>query len=307
MKTIVFSEDMFLLAELIGAGTRYGETSAIVIGDEDDARQAAGLGANVYFVSKRDDMILDSYVPTIVGLLEELKPEMFLVGATRNGRTIAGRVAAALDTVAITSTKTIDEENGKAVVTQLIYGGGATRSQKAKGATTVVLARHGFGAVPVGLPEGAINIAAFREPKVNITLRQVKTKKASNEGVLTAKVVVGVGSGFESLEQIALARELADALEGEIGYTRPVAEDGPLHIEEEPYIGVSGIQIKPDLYIAVGISGQTQHVVGVNESKVVACINKDENALMFRHSDYGIVGDLNEVLPALTKAVREAQ
>lgn len=92
-----------------------------------------------------------------------------------------------------------------------------------------------------------------------------------------------------------------------MGYTRPLIEGDPPIVPNEPYIGVSGIQIKPDLYLAVGISGQTQHIVGVNESKIVACINKDPNAPVFRHSDYGIVGDMNELLPALTRAVKKAR
>jgi len=119
-----------------------------------------------------------------------------------------------------------------------------------------------------------------------------------------APVVVGVGLGFNSGEDLKLAKELADALQGAIACTRPVAEDkGWLPVEN--YIGISGVKIKADLYIAVGISGQVQHLVGIREAKRIVAINKSKDAPIFKAADYGIVGDLYEVLPLLTEAIKK--
>ena len=115
-----------------------------------------------------------------------------------------------------------------------------------------------------------------------------------------AKVVVGVGRGLEREENLSLARDLAAAIGGEVGCSRPVAE-GEKWMPRETYIGVSGVMIKPELYIACGISGQVQHMAGVNQSRVIVAINKDKSAPIFKQCDYGIVGDLSVVLPALTK------
>ena len=304
MKTIVFSEDAGLCAELIGAGKVYGSVAAIVVGSAEEAKAAAAFGADVFWLN-REDPLLDNYISTISSLLKEERPRLFLVGATTTGKMVAGRVAASLRTVAVSNAKALKQVGDAIEATQMIYSGGAVRTQKANTGTLVALVRPGFAEPAEKVEPGTVTEVAVQNPPVRIALKEVKEKPATNDGILTAKTVVGVGGAFDTNEQINLARDLADALGGEMGYTRPLIEGNPPVVPNEPYIGVSGIQIKPDLYIAVGISGQTQHVVGVNESKVIVCVNKDGNAPMFRHSDYGIVGDLYEILPVVTKAIRD--
>jgi len=122
--------------------------------------------------------------------------------------------------------------------------------------------------------------------------------------VTQARVVVSAGRGFEKKEDLALARALADALGGELGATRPLTEE--LHwLPENLCIGLSGVQVKPDLFLAVGVSGQIQHVTGFRNAKVIAAVNKDEKAPIFEVSDLGIVGDLYEVVPRLLDAIRK--
>ncbi|MGE5422109.1 MAG: electron transfer flavoprotein subunit alpha/FixB family protein, partial [Ignavibacteriales bacterium] len=122
--------------------------------------------------------------------------------------------------------------------------------------------------------------------------------------VREAKVLVCVGRGIENESDLELARDLAAALGGEVACTRPLVEE--LHwLPEDTYIGLSGLQVKPDLYIGIGISGQIQHLTGIRESRVICAVNRDENAPIFKAADYGIVGDLYEVLPKLIKQVRK--
>lgn len=115
-----------------------------------------------------------------------------------------------------------------------------------------------------------------------------------------ARLVVSVGRGIGSQENIAIAKTLADAIGAEIACSRPVAENEKW-MEHERYVGISNLMLKPELYLAVGISGQIQHMVGANGAQTIVAINKDKNAPIFQFADYGIVGDLFKILPALTQ------
>ena len=120
-----------------------------------------------------------------------------------------------------------------------------------------------------------------------------------------AKIIVCVGRGVEKPEDIKLARELADVLGGEVGCSRPIAEELNW-LPEEFYLGISGKKVKPELYIGLGVSGQIQHVTGIRDSKVIFAVNRDENAPIFEAADYGIVGDLYQVVPKLIEELKLA-
>ena len=117
-----------------------------------------------------------------------------------------------------------------------------------------------------------------------------------------ARLVVSVGRGIGSKENIALAEQLCKAIGAELACSRPVAENEKW-MEHERYVGISNLMLKPELYLAVGISGQIQHMVGANASQTIFAINKDKNAPIFQYADYGIVGDAVKILPALTAAL----
>ncbi len=135
-----------------------------------------------------------------------------------------------------------------------------------------------------------------------MTERKVKEKEAKD--ISEARVVVCVGRGMEKKEDLALARQFAEVVGGSIGCTRPIAEE--LHwLPEELCIGLSGVQVKPDLYFGIGVSGQVQHVTGIRNAKVIAAINKDENAPIFKAADFGIVGDLYDVMPKLIAELKK--
>ena len=125
-------------------------------------------------------------------------------------------------------------------------------------------------------------------------------------GVLQdAEIIVSCGRGFKNKEDIKLIEELAEVLKGRtVGCSRPISADLKW-LSEDHWIGLSGHKVKPKLYIACGISGQIQHIAGMRDSGIIVAINKDPEALIFKSADYGIVGDLYEVLPKLTNAVKE--
>ncbi len=306
MKIFVFSENISWTAELIGNAKKIdsgAEISAVVIGASEDANLVSRMGVNqVCWLGEAGDCLVDDFVPTIAELIKEKAPELFLIGATVRGKAVAARVAARLGTTAIVNAKTISAD---CKVSHVVYGGGASRVETVKAGTLIATVTAGSAdAEKADKMEAPIVNIAFAAPTVSAKLIERKAKKVGSSDIMSAKKVVGVGRGFFTKEDLAYADELAEALGAAVGYSRPVTEVTPPIIEGEPYIGVSGIAIKPDLYLAVAVSGQTQHTAGVIDSKTILCINNDADAPMFKLSDYGIVGDYKEVIPALVAAIK---
>jgi electron transfer flavoprotein alpha subunit len=156
---------------------------------------------------------------------------------------------------------------------------------------------------------GAAAISAFTPTIEPVQIRTKPSERfrgaAQTVDLGSAQMIVGVGRGIKDPANIPIAQELATALGAELGASRPICDNGWLPMERQ--IGSSGQTISPKLYLAVGISGAIQHLVGIKGSQCVVAINKDPDAPIFEVADYGIVGDLMEVVPALTEAVKAAK
>jgi len=153
--------------------------------------------------------------------------------------------------------------------------------------------------------KGEVEEKEYKVESSNSSILKITEMKVDGVNVEDADIIVSCGRGFKSKEDLKLAEELAEALRGKtIGCSRPLAADLKW-LSEDHWIGLSGHKVKPKLYIAVGISGQIQHIAGMRDSNVVVAINKDPDALIFKSADYGIVGDLYQVLPKLTQVVKE--
>ena len=304
MKTYVFSENSELLFELITQARSYGNVCAIVKGNAELVSEASQYGADIIWLGD-DEVLLDSYIPTIAEIIQNAKPELFMVGATIMGRFVAASCAAKLSSMAVQNIKSLDVDIGSAKLSQMIYAGNAVRSLDCGHTTAIALIKSGAFQAEKASQIGNISAYSAKLQSSGIKRREVKPLPPKNDGVLTAKKVIGVGGGLDGKGRLDDVRELANALEAELGYTRPVVEADPPIVENERYIGVTGIQIKPELYIACGVSGQAQHMVGVNEAKLIACINKDANARIFKNCDYGIVGDMFELIPEIVKAIKK--
>ena len=139
-------------------------------------------------------------------------------------------------------------------------------------------------------------------PAAAIVVKERRAKAAASVDLTKAKRVIGIGRGIAKQEDIAMIEAFAKAIGAEIGCSRPIAE-GEHWMERERYIGVSGTQLKADIYIALGISGQIQHMVGAADCGVILAVNKDKNAPIFKDADAGIVGDLYKIVPELTRAL----
>lgn len=229
-------------------------------------------------------------------IVEKEAADIVLVEQNADGRYFAAWIAAKLGTCVLTDCMELTVKDGSVYSKKMSYGGKAIRVERSVGRTVVCVGSGVFDAAEEAVPCALIE---YRECSENgITTIERSPKKAQSVNLSAAKKVVGVGRGIGSPENLKVAEELAAAIGAELACTRPIAEEEQW-LPKERYIGVSGIMIKPALYIALGISGQIQHTVGINESGIIISVNKDKNSPIFNQSDYGIVGDVAEVLPKL--------
>jgi electron transfer flavoprotein alpha subunit len=267
---------------------------------------AVSLGAGVLaaadlsLVIETDPAVpAEAYAPAVAELLKERAATLVVLDARAQSRLLAGQVAAALGVSPVNVSGIVSAD--PLVVSRVAYGGLAVATEEL--GTPVAVLVLAPGAVPAGdaTGEGASEVVAAA-PRGGVVLIETRAKGGESVDLTAAKRVVGVGRGFAAESDLELARVLAAKLGAEVACSRPIAE-GVNWMPAERYLGVSGATIKPDLYLAVGISGQVQHLVGVNHSKVIVAVNKDPKAPIFAQADFGVVGDLYQVLPALTAAL----
>jgi electron transfer flavoprotein alpha subunit len=289
-----------LLSKVASSGD---QITVFVNGDQAVADECFQYGANkVKLLPLPANTTWEQYAKALAAEGKEIQPELIAVAATRRGKTIAAQLAALLDLPYITESKVLDIDGGKVNAVRTIFGGLAEKELEIEQAVLVSVAPGTFEKQKVSsFVNGEVSTVQLSVEGIEIVERNAK--EASSVNLNDANVVIGVGRGFGSLENVKLAEELAAILGGEIACSRPVAED--MHwVPEERYIGISGNVIKPTLYLAAGISGQVQHMYGVRDSKTIVAIDKNENAPIFKAADYYIVGDLTEVLPELTAALK---
>ena len=304
----IFAENREQTLELLNIGGRLAEkmgttVSALLPGNAEGAMDYLAYGADeVLLLSPlTEDRSQEAYLPVIAEEAKKADPDVFLFAGTVRSKELAARVATRLHTGLCSGCIALnyDEDRKILEMERIAFGGAAV--QKVICRTRPVMAtippRTVEQAVAEDRRKGHIReLPAPPHSVVKVLERKMKTRETKD--ITEANVVVAVGRGFEKQEDLAFARQLADALGGEIGCTRAISEE--MHwLPEELCIGLSGVQVKPDLYLSLGVSGQIQHVTGIRNAKVIAAVNKDENAPIFGVADYGIVGDLYDVTPKL--------
>lgn len=280
-------------AELCTAAATLGEKTALFYaGKREDA-----VGAHtVYYLGDGTSSSFLNYLPAIVQKAKEQSPDLVLIEVSRNGRAAASAVAAAVGTSAMTDLSSLAVEDTTIVGQRMVYGGAAFLKACTNKKTAVATISTGlFEAGTVNAVQETLDLTPTAEP-VRFIERRKKEGHAFN--IAASKRVVAAGRGIGRKENLDLISALAGAIEADVGCSRPIFEEEGW-LPEEAFVGISGNVLKADIYVAVGISGQIQHMVGANQSRTIFAINKDESAPIFKQCDYGIVGRMEEIVPKL--------
>ncbi|MCS6928097.1 MAG: electron transfer flavoprotein subunit alpha/FixB family protein [Saprospiraceae bacterium] len=281
--------------------------AAIVLGSvQGDAGELGRYGASRVFQVVHEGLhSLDSQVFTAVlaEAAQRLEASVLVLSHTSTGKTLAGRLAVRLKAGLVSGINGIASvgNDGSLQVLKPVFSGKATAEYSISSPVKVIslmgnAVRPEASGQPV--PVEKLEIAV---PAARVRVREVRTIEG-RVPLPEAEIVVSAGRGMKDPSNWGIIEELANALGATTACSRPVADSHwrPHH----EHVGQTGISIRPNLYIAVGISGAIQHLAGVNNSKVIVVINKDPEAPFFKAADYGVVGDLFEVVPRLTEAVR---
>lgn len=303
----VFSDTPSRLPELMSGARGLGEEINAFVLDETDAATALSAGAHhVWYLSgKPDDRMMEDYADVMVATLcRQDAGGLVLLSNTRRGKLLAARLGFRLGAAVSNDVISVARQDDKAVLQHRVYGGLAIGEETVFSSFAVVTMSSGAFEVlpPDDSLYGETHTVEWREQAAVVTLSKTQVRRKSSVNLDKARLVVSVGRGIGGQENIPLAEALCRAIGAELACSRPVAENEKW-MEHERYVGISNLIIKPHLYMAVGISGQIQHMVGANGAQAIYAINKDKNAPIFQHADCGIVGDAVKILPALTAAL----
>jgi electron transfer flavoprotein alpha subunit len=313
---MVYSDDKKLTFELIAKGTEIAKdfgkkTTALIIGKADDAlaKEYISYGADNVFIAETDihQFKAEEYADLFKQAIKETNTETILIGSNKDGKELASRVAAKVDSGCIIDCTNIYVKDKKLTTERIVYSGNAIAVEQFNSKPEIVtVPSKVFDPLKQDTSrKGEISKKKFEFGSYSSKVLKVQDMQTDGVNVEEAEIIVSCGRGLKNKEDIRIIQELADILKGRtVGCSRPIAADMKW-LSEDHWIGLSGHKVKPKLYIAAGISGQIQHIAGMRDSGVIVAINKDKDALIFKSADYGIVGDLYEVLPKLTTAIKE--
>jgi electron transfer flavoprotein alpha subunit len=300
--------------ETLAAGQQFGGgVSAAVLGQ--DVRslgdELAGKKLDrVYAVSDGllKDYTADAYTAALEQLVRKLNPDLVFFPHTYQVRDFAPKLATRFNQVLVSDVVGIRVEEEPVFVRQL-FQGKLSADVKAQGSGPHFVSIQAGAFRADQLAAGSAPVEAFTPELSANQIRQHPhepfRESARAVDLTAADIIVSVGRGIKEKENIGLVQDLANALGGELAASRPICDNGWLPMERQ--VGSSGQTVSPKVYLAVGISGAIQHLVGMKGAKTIVAINKDSNAPIFEVADYGIVGDLFEVVPALIEEVKKAK
>lgn len=252
----------------------------------------------------------DGYATVLAGALRAESPAIVLVGSTAQGRDLAPRVAAKLNAGIITDCAGLEFRGGDLVATRPMYTRKAIGSVRFTGpGTRIAVVLPAMYPVPAGNPGRSAEVrplpVQLEGKTIRTVVREVKTVHRETVPLIEADVIVSGGRGMKGPEHFALLDGLARALRAAVGSSRPPVDSGWVPHDYE--IGQTGKTVSPQVYLACGISGAPQHLAGMSGSKYIIAVNKDPNAPIFQIASLGVVGDVFEIIPKLTEAIKKAR
>jgi electron transfer flavoprotein alpha subunit len=276
-----------------------GPVAAVVAGPRSVAETVAAGGVDrVVWCHAPDEVPPEASAMALADVVAAAPPRVVLGGRHPGERVLLGAAAARLRAAVLTGARSVSADGDGAVVVNAVFGDIADETVAVSGPVALLL---DGGPVPAASGEAPIEEVTVAP----LGMKVIETRMSGFDQVdlNAAHRVIGVGRGLKAKDDLAMIEELAQAAGAEIACSRPVAE-GLNWMGKDRYIGSSGAHIAPQVYFAIGISGQLQHMVGVTGAETIVAINSDPNAAVFKESDYGLVGDLYQIVPAITGALR---
>jgi len=251
----------------------------------------------------------DGYTAALAALIESNTPSIVLFPHTYQVRDFAPKLATRFSQVLVSDVTSIRADAGALVLVRQLFQGKLNADYRVLGQGPVFVSIQAGAYRADTLKPGTAEVVVSTPALDAVEIRQQPEapfrESARAVDLSAAEIIVSVGRGIKEKENIALAEALAQALGAELAASRPICDNGWLPMERQ--VGSSGQTVAPKVYLALGISGAIQHLVGMKGSKTIVAINKDANAPIFEVADYGIAGDLFEIVPALTDAVKKAR
>lgn len=308
---LVFSERDEVAFQLLGEAKKLGdklgmEVAAVAFGSS-DTNGYLSRGVSTVYTGKNEelnDFEASVYAQALEQVAKQADAAIILLGSTRRGKELAGRLAQRMKAGSLTDVDRLEVIDGRVVCSRNSFGGATVSTQTILQGVQIIAVSPSAGEAPVpGDSTGSVADVALTIQPARIKKIDTAPKSQGSANIEAAEVLVCVGKGLASEAELKMVDELAQALGGIVACTKPLATDEKW-LPEERIVGLSGKIGKPDLAICLGISGQVQFTVGIRDAKTIVAVNTDQNAFIFQMADYGIVGDLHQVVPKLTAALR---
>lgn len=273
--------------------------------DSASAEEAGKYGVKKVYVGGSGQYTTEAFTADLVQAAQEVQPAVLLLPGTSNGRDLAPRVAARLNAGVASDVDRLEWKDGKLVARRPVYSGKVFATVEVTGTPAIATTRpNAFPAEEAaGGAAEVVNVTSSGGERVKVV--ETKTPEAGELSIAEADIIVSGGRGLKEATNFSVIRDLAHAIGGAVGASRATVDAG--WIDHQHQVGQTGRVVSPNLYIAAGVSGAIQHLAGMSSSKHIVAINKDPEAPIFRIADLGIVGDLFQILPALTEEVKKAK
>jgi electron transfer flavoprotein alpha subunit len=289
-----------------------GNLIALSVGKPVESRSTlADTGISLLYILENDlfsEYRHEVFCRGICQFMQELQPRLFLLAHSDRGKELAPSIAYQLGTAAVTDCVAIEMDGECLFYRKPVYGGQfEVRISYSSGSPEIVTINR--DALDTGLPAERSDMKVVTK-KVSLPPHIIRTKRLDyitpdfrTTDIVHAKRIIGTGAGSADKQLLSVVEEFAELLQGSLGATRPVVDDG--HLPKERMIGQTGKMVAPELYVSLGISGSPHHMAGIQESEEIISVNKDVSAPIFQLSDIGFIGDLKKIVPKLVERIKE--
>lgn len=304
MRVAIFAENEKDLAELASAASIFaGREEMIEVSITGEEKNISCCGRKVVYKLKGKQELNPEAISNVLRHVgEKYGISVFLLSTSKLCRAVASILSILTDTECITDAFDLSIEGKDVLASRGVFAGKATARLRCSIPCILTIKQGKYN--PAEKVPCEVIYEDFTPPtKLNIV--EVSEPQKASVDLKSARIIVSVGRGLKRKDDISMVEELAKALGAALGCSRPISSDLGW-LPEEHHIGLTGVSVKPDLYIAIGISGQLQHLAGIKDSKIIAAINTDKSAPIFQACDYGVVGDMYKVVPELVKLLKSS-